>query len=122
MNPTNDLPNTDDMHSKHPSEETELNHAQVEQLSGSTLLEFGATWCGHCQAAQPLITKVLADYPKVRHIKIEDGKGKRLGRKFAVKLWPTLIFLMDGKEIKRLVRPQSAEQIAEVLGEMQSGL
>jgi thioredoxin 1 len=98
--------------------ETELSHAQIEQLSGPVVLEFGTTWCGHCQAAQPLIVRAFASHPQIRHIKIEDGKGKRLGRLFAVKLWPTLIFLRNGKEVKRLVRPQSAELIAEALDEI----
>jgi thioredoxin 1 len=104
--------------SKHPFEDTELSRAQIEQLSGSVVLEFGTDWCGYCQAAQPFIIRAFADHPEIRHIKIEDGKGKRLGRLFAVKLWPTLIFLMNGKEIKRLVRPQSVEPIAEALEEI----
>jgi thioredoxin 1 len=48
-------------------------------------------------------------YPDVRHIQIEDGKGKPLGRSFRVKLWPTLVLLRDGKVVKQLVRPAAAE-------------
>ncbi len=88
---------------------------QIESMPGSSLLEFGAEWCGYCQAAQPWIKAALAKHPSVRHIKIEDGKGKRLGRQFGVKLWPSLIFLKDGKEVSRLVRPQSAEIILQHL-------
>ncbi|HEU4709156.1 MAG TPA: thioredoxin family protein, partial [Methylophilaceae bacterium] len=68
-------------------------------MSGPALLEFGAEWCGYCQTAQPLIKAALAKHPNIRYIKIEDGKGKRLGRQFGVKLWPSLIFLKDGKEV-----------------------
>jgi thioredoxin 1 len=45
-------------------------------------------------------------HPGVRHVKVEDGSGHRLGRSFGVKLWPTLVFLLDGKEVERLVRPK----------------
>jgi thioredoxin 1 len=93
---------------------------QIEQLSGSVLLEFGAEWCGYCRAAQPLIQSALAEHRDVRHIKIEDGKGKRLGRQFGVKLWPSLIFLKDGKEIGRLVRPHDAEAIMQLLAKLNS--
>ena len=79
------------------------------------LLEFGTSWCGHCRRAQPLIAEALADYPAVRHIKVEDASGKRLGRSFSVKLWPTLIFLSEGKEVARLVRPPSTDAILEAL-------
>lgn len=85
--------------------------SEIDALSGPVLLEFGAPWCEHCQAAQPLIAEAFAGHEAVRHIRVEDGKGRPLGRSFAVKLWPTLVFLKDGKEIARLVRPHDAEAI-----------
>ena len=88
---------------------------EVEALPGATLLEFGTPWCGHCLAAQPLIAAAFASHPAVRHIRVEDGRGRPLGRSFAVKLWPSLIFLRDGKETERLVRPQGAASIERAL-------
>lgn len=89
--------------------------SEVDSLAGATLVEFGTSWCGHCRAAQPLIASALAAHPGVRHLKIEDGKGRPLGRSFRVKLWPTLIFLEDGAEVARLVRPASSEAIRAAL-------
>lgn len=89
--------------------------AEIDALPGVTLLEFGTAWCGHCQAAQPLIAAALAQAPAARHLKIEDGPGRRLGRSFRVKLWPTLIIFRDGSEIARLVRPDSPQPIADAL-------
>ena len=60
----------------------------------------------------------LEDHPDVRHIKVADASGRRLGRSFVVKLWPTLIFLRDGQEIARLVRPGDARQIREALAQI----
>jgi thioredoxin 1 len=90
--------------------------AEIDALEGPVLLEFGSPWCGYCRAAQPLLSAALADHPGVRHIKIADASGRRLGRSFAVKLWPTLLFLAGGKEAARLVRPQDVEPIAQALG------
>jgi thioredoxin 1 len=89
--------------------------AEVEALPGATVLEFGTPWCGYCRAAQGPIGEALADHPEVRHLKVEDGSGRPLGRSFGVKLWPTLIFLREGKEVGRLVRPQQAGPIREAL-------
>ena len=38
-------------------------------------------------------------------------KGKRLGRTFGVKLWPTLIVMVDGHEAARLVRPHDLAEL-----------
>lgn len=84
---------------------------EVDALAGPTLLEFGTSWCGHCRAAQPLIASAFAGHPGVRHLRIEDGSGRRLGRSFGVKLWPTLVFLRDGEEKARAVRPRDAAAI-----------
>ena len=95
--------------------ESEPKRAEVDALTGATLLEFGSPWCGYCRRAQPLIAEALAAHPEVRHLKIADASGKRLGRSFGVKLWPTLVFLRDGKELDRLVRPEEARSIAGAL-------
>lgn len=89
--------------------------AEVEALVGPTLLEFGSPTCGHCRRAQPLIAQALAAHPRVRHLKIADASGRRLGRSFGVKLWPTLVMLADGKELARLVRPSDPGEIAKAL-------
>lgn len=91
---------------------------EVDQLAGPTLLEFGSPGCGHCRAAQPLLASALTDHPGVRHIRIADASGRPLGRSFRVKLWPTLVFLRDGHEITRLVRPGDTGAIAKALAEI----
>ena len=86
---------------------------QVDALPGATVIELGTDWCGYCSAAQPHIAQAMAGHPGLRHLKIEDGKGRPLGRSFQVKLWPTLIFMKDGAEVARVVRPGSAAAISE---------
>lgn len=82
---------------------------QIEQTPGPVVLEFGASWCGFCQALEPDLKALLQSYPSVRHIRIADGKGKPLGRSFRVKLWPTLVFLRDGQTVQVSVRPEAEE-------------
>lgn len=89
----------------------ELTREQVDALIEPTVLEFGASWCGFCKAAQLDIAAVMKRHPTVSHLKIEDGKGKPLGRSFRVKLWPTLVFMDRGKEVGRVVRPNNEAEI-----------
>ena len=89
--------------------------ADVDALPGATLLEFGTPWCPHCIGAQPLLEAALSSRDDVRHLKIEDGPGKPLGRSFRIKLWPSVLVLRDGEELARVVRPTSQEEIERAL-------
>ena len=94
---------------------TEPTRAEIDRLDGPTVLEFGSPWCGYCRAAQPLLASAFAGCPRLRHIKIADASGRPLGRSFRIKLWPTLVFLSNGRETTRLVRPRDADSIRHAL-------
>ena len=93
-----------------------LTREEVDALQGPTVLEFGANWCGYCTRAQAVIAPAMARHPEVRHLKVEDGRGRPLGRSFRVKLWPTLVFMKDGNEVTRLVQGQVGRELADHAG------
>ena len=119
----------------------ELTREAVDQLAGATVLDFGTNWCGYCQTAEPLVDADVAErlrliddgfrsrtvaeafeYPPEwrtvtpeRHMKIEDNKGRALSRSYSIKLWPTLVFLANGQEITRIVRPTDATEIKDAV-------
>ncbi len=84
---------------------------EVDALPGLVILEFGTGWCGFCHASAPVFDQVLAEHEGARHVRVEDGSGRKLGRSFGVKLWPTFVFLRDGREVARLVRPRDAAAV-----------
>lgn len=96
--------------------EDEPTRAQIDGRRGPLLLEFGSPGCGHCRAAQPLVEEALhARATALPHLRVIDGPGQPLGRSFRVKLWPTLVFLRDGQEVARLVRPRDPLVVQQAL-------
>jgi thioredoxin 1 len=100
------------------AQDQEPSAEQLAMEHGPLLLEFGAPWCGYCQAAQPLLAAAMQQHTDLPNLKIEDGKGRRLGRSFKVKLWPTLVLLQDGQEVARLVRPDSQQAVEQFLASL----
>jgi thioredoxin 1 len=91
--------------------------AALDATVGSMVVEFGSNGCSICQATQPLISEAMRSKP-LPHLRIQDGRGRRLGRSYGITLWPTLVLLRDGREVGRLVRPGSATDITAALGQL----
>lgn len=87
----------------------------IDATPGLQVVVFGTNWCGHCQAGLPAIQQALATQPQVQVHWVEDGPGRRLGRTFKVKLWPTVIVMRDGVETGRVVRPTQTEEVTKIL-------
>lgn len=90
----------------------------IDRLTGPAVLVFGTNWCGYCRTAERVLKPALADHPGVPVIKVEDGPGRPLGRSFRVRLWPTVIFLSDGQEVARVVRPTARPALNDALAEI----
>jgi thioredoxin 1 len=98
-----------------PYQTAQPERSAIEAEPGLVALDFGTDWCGYCRAAAPLIAGAVAAHPGVRHIKVEDGSGRALGRAYRVKLWPTVVVLKDGKEVARVVRPADQDEVNQAL-------
>lgn len=98
-----------------------LTREQADALPGATVLQFGTNWCGYCRAAEKVVEPVLGR-ADVRRVLVEDGKGRPLGRSYRVKLWPTLVFLADGQEVARVVRPWNPDVVEEALASTRDAL
>lgn len=96
----------------------QLTRAEVDARPGPAVLVFGTNWCGYCVAAERFVEPALAAHREVPVTWVEDGRGRPLGRSYRVKLWPTLIFLRDGVEVARAVRPTAREPLDAALAEI----
>lgn len=98
-----------------PYQQENRQREDFDALPGDIILEFGANDCPQCQSRRDMIDAALASRPGWQRIGIEDGPGRRLGRSYRVKLWPTLIVLHDGKETARRVRPDTPDEVRALL-------
>jgi thioredoxin 1 len=80
-------------------------------MPGLVLLDFGTDWCRHCVAAHVPVDAWLGAHDGIDHLRLEDSRGRRLGRIYRIKLWPTLVLLRDGHEIARIVRPRELRDL-----------
>lgn len=97
-------------------ETTQPERSAIDALPGTVVLDFGANWCGYCLAAEPLIREGVQD-SGAKHIKVEDGPGRPLGRSFRIKLWPTVVVMKNGQEVARVVRPVSSDEVRVALAQ-----
>ncbi len=93
----------------------EPQRADIDAMKGPVVIEFGTDWCGYCNAIAPVVKPLLAKHANLTHFKIEDGPGRPLGRSFGIKSWPSFIFLRDGEELARLIRPANPAAVEDAL-------
>lgn len=83
---------------------TENFQAEVLEASEPVLVDFSATWCGPCKAAEPIVERVANSYlGKAKVVKVDIDDSPELANQFQVRGVPTFIFVKNGEEVDRLV-------------------
>ena len=96
----------------------------VDGASSSTpdvqLLDFSASYCGPCQQMLPILQRMEhAGFP-VRQIDIT--KEPELARRFSVDRIPTLVLLVEGKEVERFVGLRSEDELRQAMNKASAAL
>lgn len=79
------------------------------------VVDFWAPWCPPCRMVAPMLEGLAKEYAgRIAVAKINVDEQQRVARAAGVEGIPTLVFLMDGKEVGRAVgaRPRRALQQA----------
>lgn len=79
-----------------------MNYATTIDQPGTVLVEFFATWCGHCAHMAPIVEQIkelLAGQAKV--VQIDIDKYQEAADEAEVNATPTFILFKDGKEVWR---------------------
>ncbi len=75
----------------------------VKSSTGVSVLDFGASWCGPCQALAPAFEKLASEYQgRAKLFKIDVDAEGDLAAQFDVMSVPTVVFLKDGETKARI--------------------
>ena len=82
----------------------EVFDSEVSGGTGVAVLDFGATWCGPCQALAPAIDAIAQDYEGRAMIgKVDVDQNQSLATQFGVMSVPTIVFFKDGQKVDQVI-------------------
>lgn len=65
------------------------------------LIEFFATWCGHCQRMRPVVHAFKEEMKNVEVIEVDIDKNESLASYYNVESTPTFILMKHGEQLWR---------------------
>lgn len=97
-----------------------MNYNATIDQQGVVLVEFFATWCGHCQRMEPIVEQVkMLLEGKAQVVQVDIDKYQEAASEANVDATPTFILFKDGKEVWRHAGEIDGEVL---LGKVQSVL
>ena len=92
---------------------TNENFEEVMAAGKPVVIDFGAEWCGPCQALAPIIEELAEEYEgKVVICKCDVGEdGDEIAAQYRVRNVPTILFFKDGAQVDKHVGTADKEQL-----------
>ncbi len=81
------------------------------------LIDFNANWCGPCRMLKPILEEIAKENDSVKIASINIDDEEDLADEYGVSSIPCLVFVKEGKEVKRSIGLQPKEAIEEMIGE-----
>lgn len=82
------------------------------------IIDFWAPWCSPCKMLKPIIEEVEKEFQNITFLKINVDENEEICKKYNIMSIPTLIFLTDGKEIKRNIGYINKKELKKFLGDI----
>ena len=79
------------------------------------LLDFWATWCGPCRMVAPIVEEIASERDDIVVGKVNVDEEMELAIKFGIVSIPTLILLINGMEVDKIVGYRPKADIEDML-------
>lgn len=77
---------------------------EVLNAKGLSVIDFGASWCGPCQALAPAYDRIAEEFGAKAFIgKVDVDQDADLASRYNVTSVPTIIFLKDGQKVDQVM-------------------
>lgn len=97
----------------------EVNESNFKEFTGEkdrlVVLDFWAEWCGPCRMLAPVLEEIGTEYPEVAFGKVNVDEEAGIAQMFGIVSIPTLVFMKNGKIIKKSVGYLDADGLRAVL-------
>lgn len=97
----------------------EVNESNFKEFTGEkdrlVVIDFWAEWCGPCRMLAPVLEEIGTEYPEVAFGKVNVDEEAGLAQMFGIVSIPTLVFMKNGKIIKKSVGYLDADGLRAVL-------
>lgn len=96
---------------------TQLTENNLAELTKDkvVLLDFSATWCAPCHMLGQELEEL--DNEKFDIIKIDIDDYEKLAQQYGIMVVPTMIVMVNGKEVKKVTGYHTKNQILEFMNE-----
>ncbi len=86
-----------------------------DKLSGLTLVDFWATWCGPCRMVAPIVEELAAETPDVTFAKMDVDENPDVAMGLGITSIPTLMLFKNGKLVDKLIGARPKQDIRQMI-------
>lgn len=87
----------------------------IASTGGIVVLDFTAAWCPPCRLLEPVLDQLVTENDDLTIVTVDVEASPELAAEYQVMGMPTLVFLVDGEPVRRIVGARGISALREEL-------